>query len=196
MKLKYFSICIIIFCNCLISYSQHTDRFKELTNKIIAEDTTQYKNYYSNDSIKDSGLVISYKTPSYTYSKKIGEHISYYRTGELKSKVLYDAFGNELSAIFFNRDSTTWWKSETLKIDTNLTNYQEYFLVENSIIITKKIKEYKYGREIGKMYLRTQGIVTNKKKIGDWKIYDEYGAIEDEIENENKQLKYFYKLKQ
>ncbi len=160
-------------------FSQHSERFVELTKNIKSIDSTIHKNYYSNDSLKDIGLKYAYKTSNYTYWKKSAKHKSYYRTGELKSEVTFDRFENQLNAIFYNLDGTTWWVSTTLQIDTNLKNEEDFFDIEHSIL-TKKIKEYRFGSNVGKTYLKSHGTVVGNKKVGLWHTYDQYGAIENE----------------
>jgi len=162
-------------------FSQHTQKFKEITKNLIAIDSSENQYYYTDGAIKKTAKSRVYKTPSYSYSKDFGKVLTYYKSGELKSEQELDNYGNELSVVFYNQNGTTWWKSETLEIDSKLEDATNFFMVTDHIKIVKKLKEYKFGKEIGTMYLKEEGKVSNGKKFGVWKIYDEYGRIKEEI---------------
>jgi len=164
-------------------FSQQTDRYKTLVSNIKAKDTSSYVYYYKNDSIRETGKHIAYPRPEYTYEKKFGEIKTYYNTGQLKSLENYDAYGNILNVEFYNPNGSTWWKSKTLEIDSELTSSEEYFTNENPVIVTKELWEYKVGEKerYGEIYLRVVGKVKNGKKIGVWIIYDELGKIEEKV---------------
>ena len=165
----------------VIVYSQQTERYKALVSTIKAKDTLSYVCHFSNDSIKETGKYVVYPRPEYTYDKKFGEIKTYYNTGQIKSVENYDGFGNSLNAQFYNLDGTTWWKSKTIEIDSELTSNEDYFRNENPVIVTKELWEYKLGEKerYGEIYLRAVGKVKNGKKIGVWVIYDEMGQVEE-----------------
>jgi len=182
-NMKQTKITLLFMVSVAMAYSQQTERYKALINTIKAKDTSSYVYYHNNDSIKETGKHITYVRPEYTYSKKFEEIKTFYNTGQLKSIEEYDAYGNILNAQFYNIDGTTWWKSKTLEIDSELTNMEEYFTKENHIIITKELWEYKLGTKerYGEIYLRAVGKVKNEKKIGEWILYNELGKVEEKV---------------
>ena len=170
--MKRTTIFILFMVSVTMVYSQQTERYKALVNTIKAKDTSSYVYYYYNDSIKETGKHIAYVRPEYTYTKKFGEIKTYYNTGQLKSIENYDSYGNILNAQFYNLDGTTWWKSKTLEIDSELTNIE-----------TKELWEYKLGNKerYGEIYLKAVGKVKNEKKVGEWIMYDESGKVEEKV---------------
>lgn len=182
--MKQPTLLLLFMASVAMVYSQHTERYKALVNTIKAKDTSSYTYYYKNDSIKETGKQIAYERPEYTYHKKFGEVKTYYPTGQLKSIETYDGYGNILDAHFYNLDGTTWWKSKTLEIDSELTTVETYFTHETPTIITKELWEYTLGKKerYGEIYLRAVGKVKNGKKTGVWTVYDELGKVEEQVD--------------
>ena len=179
---------IVLFAYFISSFvfSQHSERFLELTKNLKSTDTSMVEVYYKNGTIREKGMNLAYKLPEYTYHKKFGIYKTYYKEGVLKSEITYDEFGNPLEAVFYNKNGTTWWKSKTLEIDTPLEDPNRFFTTLNPATIIKWDKELKYGSGIGKMYIKTEGKLKNGKKVGLWKVYDEDGRLEEEIHYDSK----------
>ena len=115
------------------AYGQHTKRFKEITKNLIAMDTSYNEYYYSNGALKKTGASIVYQRPEYTYHKDYGRIITYYKSGTIKSEQIFDNFGNILDATFYHPNGTTWWKSETLKIDCDLVDFNDFLLKKDML---------------------------------------------------------------
>jgi len=173
--------CLLLFSTSTVLIGQHTERYKNLTHALKAKKPVTFQNFYSDGALKDEGTSLAYKTPEYTYRKTSGTYRTFYKTGELKSVSELDRLGNVMDATFYNVDGSTWWKAKTLKIDSDLRNYKNYFRENDHLKISKSIKEYKYAEEIGGMYLRAEGVIENGSKRGLWKIYDADGRLEEEI---------------
>ncbi|GAB5399926.1 MAG: hypothetical protein Aureis2KO_15110 [Aureisphaera sp.] len=168
---------------CSFSYAQHSEYFLDRTKGITPSDTSSVERYYKNGIVKEAGTTLTYKMPEYTYHKKYGEYKTYYKDGALKSSVEYDRLGNPLSAVFYNNNGTTWWKSKTLEIDLAISDPKKYFLSDRPVILTKWNKEMKYGYDIEGMYIRSEGKTINGTKAEIWKVYDEEGRLMGEIDH-------------
>ncbi|MDC8003707.1 hypothetical protein POV27_06570 [Aureisphaera galaxeae] len=183
--MRYLFLCFaLLFCN--LSFSQHTPHFLERTQSIQPSDTSLVQRHYKNGVIKEEGKNLAYKMPEYTYFRKYGLYKTYYKDGILKSEVTYDRFGNPLTSIFYNRDGTTWWKSKTLEIDLAIEDPSLYFLTRTPVSVTKWDKELKYGQGIAAMFIKTEGKLVDGRKVGVWKVYDELGRLEGEVNYDNR----------
>ncbi|MBX2829039.1 MAG: hypothetical protein KTR22_12815 [Flavobacteriaceae bacterium] len=178
------TLVLVLFVETLCS--QHTDHFLEQTKAIQPSDTVVVEKFHKNGIIKEEGTALIYERPEYAYSRKFGNYKTYYKDGVLKSETVYDRFGNPMSAIFYNRNGTTWWKSETLEIDLAIEDPLDYFVSDRPISITKWNKEMKYGYDIDKMFLRSEGKIIDGAKIGTWKVYDELGRLLGQVDHDNK----------
>lgn len=161
---------------------QHTERFLALTKPIKAKKSVEFENHFTDGGIKNVGTSLTYKMSRNTYYKTTGTYRTYYKTGELKSESELDRFGNVLHAIYYNTDGSTWWKSNTISIDSDLLNYRDYFRSTDHLSITNEIKEYKFSEELDGMYLKAEGITVDGAKQGTWRFYDPLGRLEEEVE--------------
>ncbi len=179
--MKLITFLLIAFVTSYSLHAQHTERFMTLTQDIKPSKKSKVKTRYKDGTIKEEGRLAKYKMPEYTYYRKVGTYTTYYKNGAKKSITEYDAYGNILSTTFYNKDGSTWWKSKTLEIDSTLDDPAHFFATNDHYVVTKWDKELKFGPNIGKMYIKTEGKIINGKKVGVWKVYDEEGRLEEEI---------------
>ncbi len=174
-------IWIFISFQCHVLFSQHSDRFIELVQNLKPVDSSYNENSYTDGSLKNKGLLVYYEMPEYTYSKKTGIWMEYYRNGTLKMKSEYDNWGNVLSKSLYNLDGSISSEMITTFIDSDLPTSKDYFRKNESVWITIKIKNYRFGKSIGKTYLREVGFIKGGKRIGTWKTYSQIGKLEKEM---------------
>lgn len=180
-----FFIFIFILVQYHFSYSQHSERFAALIKNLKHSDSSYVENHYSNGSIKSKGALLYYDMPEYKYSKKAGLWVEYYNNGEIKSESVYDDLGNLLSKSLYDLKGSISSEMTAILIDSELSNFKNYFLRNNEVSITLRIKNYKFGKGIDKIYLREMGLVKGGKRIGVWKIYTQSGSLEKEINYDN-----------
>lgn len=157
-----------------------------LVKDLKPSDTSKVENYYSNGAVKRQGTLYYYDMPEYTYSKRVGSWIEYYKDGVVKMESQYDNYGNLLSKSLYDKQGSISTEMVATLIDSKLSDSGDYFLKNDEVSIIFRIKNYKFGMEIGKMYLREAGLVNGGKRIGVWKIYKQSGSLEREIDYDNK----------
>lgn len=180
--MKYTRLVFLVFIIAVQqSYGQYTERYIELVKSVKPTDSSQYEYKYKDGSVKEKGKKLYYKIPEYTYSKKTGKITQYHKNGIVKSIQKFDKYGNMLVKEYYNDDGSLWHSRETIKIDSNLKDPKKYFYEGDHVIFTLYIKNYKFGKNIGKMYLREEGQTKNNKKVGLWRTYTQRGELEEEI---------------
>ena len=176
-----FLIFIFFLVQCHFSHSQHSDRFTSLIKNLKHSDSSYIENHYSNGALKSKGAYLYYDMPEYNYSKKAGLWLEYYNTGEVKSESVYDLLGNLLSKSLYDLKGAISTELTATLIDSEILESKDYFLKNDEVVITFKIKNYKYRVEIDDMYLREKGLVKGGRRIGVWKIYDQRGRLEKAV---------------
>lgn len=182
MKYVFFSFFLL---QCHLSYSQHSERFTSLIKKIKYSDSSYVENHYSDGAVKSKGAYLYYDMPEYNYSKKAGLWLEYYNTGVIKSESVYDNLGNLLRKSLYDKEGSISSEITATLIDSELSNPKDYFLRNNEISITFRIKSYKYGKDRDGIYLREVGLSKGGKRTGVWKMYTQSGKLEKEIDYDN-----------
>ena len=146
------AILIILFLFSSIVYSQHTQRFLELTKVLKKKgskiDTLFYGNgkpyfvtIYSNYEY-DGGIAENYTGKSYVY----------YRNGNVARIAIQDDFGNYLNVKFFDRRGDLTEERITTEIDNRAENIEDYLNSKKYNDVKKEINHYKYSRKTKSRY--------------------------------------------
>ncbi|EDP71225.1 hypothetical protein FBALC1_02037 [Flavobacteriales bacterium ALC-1] len=185
IKLKSSTMKLITFIFFLaqfhFSYSQHSERFTALVKNIKHSDSSYIENHYADGSLKSKGALLYYDMPEYKYSKRAGLWVEYYKNGEIKAESFYDNLGNLLSKSLYNLEDSISSEMKATLIDSDISSSKDYFLRNDEVSIIFRIKNYKYGVDIGETYIREMGLVKGGKRIGIWKVYTQRGRLEKEI---------------
>jgi len=176
-KLIFFFLLI-----CTITYSQHTDRFKQFTSSIKPIDSVVIHEKFSNGKTKETGLIKTYEYGDYYYDLYSGKLTKYYRSGELKSVEEFDSFGYLLSSQQYDYDGFPYCNNKTLEIDTNAKSLSDFFESEEHLSITIYFKKYRLSLIPGKWFLLEEGKTINGEMIGQWKRYNKDGSIKEVTE--------------
>lgn len=179
--MKFF-VFLFLITLCYFSYGQHSDRLASLIENLKHSDSSFIENHYSNGSIKSKGAYLYYDMPEYTYSKKAGLWLEYYVSGELKSESVYDNLGNLLSKTLYDLKGSISSEVTATLIDLDISDPIDYFYRNDEVSTTFRIKNYKYGAAIDDIYLREIGLVMGGKRTGVWKIFDQRGRLERELD--------------
>jgi antitoxin component YwqK of YwqJK toxin-antitoxin module len=140
---------------------------------------------YSDGSVKKKGSLFYYKMPEYNYSKRTGLWMEYYKSGKVRITTLYDDFGNVLNKSIYDLQAYLSSEMTATFIDTELSNPNEYFLRNDEVSVSFRIKTYQIDRDEDAIYLREVGLSKGGKRIGIWQIYTQSGRLEKEVNYEN-----------
>jgi len=160
-----------------ITYSQHTDRFKEFTAHIKPIDSTIIDIKFSNGKLKETGIINIYEYGDYQYQIYSGKITKYYRSGVIKSIDELDSFGNLLSSQLYDYEGTPYCYMNTLKIDTEAKNLDEFFNSEKHLSILIYSKRYRFSPFSNKWFLLEEGKYINGTKTGEWTKYNRDGTV-------------------
>ncbi len=161
-------------------YSQHTEKFNNITSNLKPSDSLTVDLKFSNGKQKEIGKIYEYEFNDYVYSFYYGKQIEYYRDGSLAYENEYNDYGILLSCKWYVGSNNLLRESETLKIDSNAKNVKEFFEKEKHLTITTKEKIYRYDNKKCEYYLKKEGLRINGKKTGLWKIYEKDGSTKKE----------------
>lgn len=175
MKYMFLFICSII-------YSQHTERFLNLTNSIKPIDSITINSTYNNGNIKETGLIKVYQQGDYLYEFYSGKITNYYKNGIVKSIEVYDSFGNLIESQLFDFEGILYCDKKTLKIDTKASSISEFITYDRHLIILTHLKRYRFSLIPAKWFLLEEGDVLNGRKTGVWKKYHKDGTLKKIID--------------
>ena len=178
MNIKILPI-IILFLS-LQCYSQHSEKFINLTSNLKPSDTITVDSKFNNGNQKEVGKLYEYEFGDYVYSYYVGKRIEYYRDGSLAYEYEYNDFGIQLSCKWYDGHDNLWRESQTLKIDSEAIDAREFFEKEKHLTITVKEKIFRYDNEKCEYYMKKEGQRVNGKKVGVWKTYNTNGSIKKE----------------
>ncbi len=166
-----------------ITYSQHTDRFKQFTASIKPIDSVVIDKKFSNGKTKEIGLIKTYEYGDYYYDVYSGKRTNYYRSRELKSVEEFDSFGNLISSQQYDNESFPYCSNRTIEIDTKAKNLSDFFESEEHLSITMSFKKYRISLISGKWFLLEEGKTINGEMVGQWKKYNKDGSIKEVTEH-------------
>ena len=177
--MKFF-VFISFLAHYSLAYSQYSDRLSGLINDLKHSDSSFIENQYTDGTLKSKGAYLYYDMPEYRYSKKAGLWVEYYKTGGIKTEAIYDKLGNLLSKSLYDLNGRISTELTAHTIDANISDAKNYFRRNDEVIITFRIKTYKYSKALDKIYLREVGMTKGGKRIGIWKFYTQSGRLERE----------------
>ena len=174
MRIKFVIIfTILAFLKAEFSYSQHSERFIELTQKLKPIDSIIKVKKFRNGKTKKVSKFLVYEYQEYTYEVVSGKQQSFDKKGRLFYEAFFDNFGNLIYHKQFNKSNQLYRIIETTKIDlkSEATIYDILNFGEKILIETYE-KQYNSSEKNGNLKLWLEGKWLNGKKIGKWKIYN------------------------
>ena len=157
LYLSWFGIC----------FSQHTESYLNFANDFVFVDSSKVEIKWKNGITKELKSLVKINYKNKEYECLSGEFLQFNKKGIIRTKSLFDNYGNYLYYKLFDLDGDIILENITIKIDYN----KEVDLVETTIREKSFMKTNKY------FYLYKEGNKLNGKKIGKWLTYDCQGNI-------------------
>lgn len=143
----------------ITSYSQHTDRFVELTKHLEKIEQERDTSYYKNGNIKFLYEESCYEYQEVTRCTYTGVSKRYYRNGVLKREILQDGFGNYIFEAHYNKKGFLTLKAVTSKIDNRSESLIDFFEDKRKGDFTREINYYKLSKTTQQMYCYAKEMV-------------------------------------
>jgi len=147
MKLSLF-----IFLFPILSFSQHTERFKELTKDVKKDMTKMDTLYFGNGNIEYTIEIVGYVHNGEEVKTQTGKTVLYYKSGIVAREDLQDDFGNWLTSKYYNRSGVLTEEWITTEIDTRAKNLDEFFKSVYHIDFKRIIKHYRFSKKTNELY--------------------------------------------
>ena len=173
----YKILTISFFLIVTITYSQHTDRFKQFTASIKPIDSINIDLKYRDGNPKEIGLIKVYQHGDYEYEFFSGKRTCYYKSGEIKSIEVFDSFGNLINAQLYDFEGYPYCSKQVLKIDTLAKDLDAFFESDKDLLVSMHFKKYRLSLTPVKWFLLEEGNTLNDVKVGQWKRYNKDGTI-------------------
>lgn len=178
--MKQFLTIIFILLICNLSNGQHSDRFKKIVGQLEEIESKPDTTFYGNGKIWWISTITTYKYNSKNYSTHSGKQTQYYKNGQIASEVLLGKYGNVIFWNSYDRKGNKTYECITTEIDSNANNLTEFFESDQHISFKRIEKYYQCSYQLKVCYLFKEGQTVNGKKVGLWKIYNEYGELKKE----------------
>ncbi|EDM43192.1 hypothetical protein SCB49_11974 [unidentified eubacterium SCB49] len=142
-------------------------------------DSSKVIKKYKNGQLREAGKEYVFETEDYLYTSLVGENLSYFKSGALSRKTIFDDLGIQLSDIYYDEDGQILQENLTQKLDTSVKTAEEFF-DDTNFDITTYAKFYSFSVKFCRYYLKKEGACFNYKKTGVWKIYNPDGSLKKE----------------
>ena len=176
MKLLIF-ILILLFTNTI--YTQHTDRFLELTKVLKKVDSKTDTLFYGNGKIYYVSTITTYEYDGGIAENYTGLSTIFYRNGNISSTTQQDDYGNYLLIKIFDKKGNLIEERITTKIDNRAKNITEYLNDISYGDYEKTVNYYKYSKNNGSWYKYKVVYLklVNSKGVEIRNIFDENGKL-------------------
>ena len=172
-------ISIILFLFSTLVYSQHTQRFKNLTKVLEKTEVKTDTVFYSNVKPKFITVRTKFEYDGGIVKTNIGTTHVFYRNGRIARITQRDEFGNYLNEKLFDRKGNLTEERITTEIDNRAENIEDYLESESFGDFKKTINYYKFSRKTKSWYKYKEEFLNliNRKFEETQKFLNENGQI-------------------
>lgn len=168
---------LIFFMSISSIYSQYSDSFKAIIHSIEPIDSSFYEIKYKDGSYKEKGKIYEYKIAEKSYFYFTDKFYRYYKDGQIMNEMIFGKHGDLLFSKVYDENGNLIFESETISLDTNSKNIEDFFFSEKELHFERIEKEYKYSKKLSKYYLYKEWINFKGKIKGNYKIFNTDGSI-------------------
>ncbi|WP_405396664.1 hypothetical protein [Maribacter sp. Asnod2-G09] len=143
---------ILFFLTSVVCLSQHTEKFKELTDVIKKDSIRKDTTYYGNGKIHYLNETSFYSEKDFDLKGFTGQSKLFYRSGVLAREDIRDNFGLWLTSKYYNRKGILTKEWITTELDTSAKNLDDFFSSSNHIDVRRTIKHYKFSKKNNAFY--------------------------------------------
>tara|TARA_R100000541_G_scaffold37258_1_gene45192 strand:+ start:100 stop:615 length:516 start_codon:yes stop_codon:yes gene_type:complete len=160
-------------------YSQHTQRFIELTKVLKKTESKTDTIFYRNGKPHFVNVRSTYEFDGGIAKNYTGKSNVYYRNGNIARETIQDDFGNYLNVKLFDKKGNLIQERITTEIDNRAENIDDYLEFKKFGDFKKTINYYKYSRKTKKWYKYKEEFLslTENQFTEIRNILDEYGQI-------------------
>lgn len=178
--MKQFSLTIIFTLYSITLFAQHTEKFLEITKNLKRTEVSKLNFYHKNNQLYYSVETYIYEINNKKLAFHFGERIYYTNLGKIIRRINFDDFGNVLKEIQYDKDGRIIKEVNALKIDfkTEINNNTNLTFDDISTLHYESV--YKYSRKLKQLYLKEEGMLLNKVRIGKWIFFNANGEIKKE----------------